>query len=136
MSGSSGTRTGSSMRFMMLVRADERQMAQNPPPPEFMPAMDAFIGEMYRAGTLLDTGGLAPGAEAARLRLSNGRHRITDGPYTEAKEVIGGYAVVKASSRAEAIDLARRFMAVHELWPGCDVECEVREIMEAPSGPG
>jgi hypothetical protein len=120
---------------MMLVRADEQQMTRNPPPPEFMPAMDAFIGEMYRAGTLLDTGGLATGAEAARLRLSNGRQRITDGPYTEAKEVIGGYAVVKASSRAEAIDLARRFMAVHELWPGCEVECEVREIIEAPSGP-
>jgi len=123
------------MRFMIVVRADEQQMAQNPPPPEFMPAMDAFIGEMYRAGTLLDTGGLATGAEAARLRLSNGRQHITDGPYAEAREVIGGYAVVTASSRAEAIDLARRFLAVHELWPGCEVECEVREIIEAPSGP-
>ena len=50
--------------------------------------------------------------------------------------MIGGYAIVRASSRAEAIDLARRFMAVHDVWPGCEVECEVREIVEAESGPG
>lgn len=124
------------MRFLMLVRADERQMAENPPPPEFMPAMGAFIGEMHAAGVLLDTGGLMPGGEGVRLRLSNGRQSITDGPYSEAKEVIGGYAIVRASSRAEATELAKRFMAVHDLWPGCEVECEVREIVEAGAGPG
>lgn len=120
---------------MMLVRADEQQMDRNPPPPEFMPAMDAFVGEMYAAGVLMDTGGLMPGGEAVRLRLSNGRQTVTDGPYAETKEVVGGYAIVKASSRAEAIELAKRFMAVHELWPGCEVQCEVREIIEAVPGP-
>lgn len=123
------------MRFMMLVRADERQMAQNPPPPGFLPAMGAFIGEMHAAGVLLDTGGLMPAAEGVRLRLSDGRQSVTDGPYAEAKEVIGGYAVVRASSRAEAVELARRFMAVHDRWPGCEVECEVREIVEPGAGP-
>ena len=124
------------MRFLMLVKADERQLAENPPPPEFMPAMGAFVGEMYGAGVLLDTGGLMPGAEAVRLRLSGGKQTVTDGPFAEAKEVIGGYAIVRASSRAEAIDLARRFMAVHDVWPGCEVECEAREIVDAESGPG
>ena len=123
------------MRFMMVVRADERQMTGNPPPPEFMPAMGAFVAEMYGAGVLLDTGGLMPSAEGVRLRLSGGRQSVTDGPYAEAKEVIGGYAIVRAPSRAEATELAKRFMAVHELWPGCEVECEVREIIEAGPPP-
>jgi hypothetical protein len=76
-----------------------------------------------------------PSAEGVRLRLSGGRQSVTDGPYAEAKEVIGGYAIVRAPSRAEATELAKRFMAVHELWPGCEVECEVREIIEAGPPP-
>ena len=98
--------------------------------------MNAFIGEMHAAGVLLDTGGLAPGQERVTLRLSRGKQSVTDGPYPEAKEVIGGYAIVRASSRAEAVELARRFMAVHELWPGCEIECEVRQIEEPGGGPG
>lgn len=122
------------MRFLTLVRSHEALAAASPPPPEFMQAMGSLMEEMFRAGKLLDTGGLAPSADSVRLRLSNGRHSVTDGPYTEAKEVIGGFAIVNADSRAEAVDLARRFMAVHELWKGCDVECEVREIAEPPMG--
>ncbi len=123
------------MRFMMLVRVDELQMKDNPPPPEMMSAMEALIGEMQGTGALLDTGGLTPDAESVRLRLSKGRQSITDGPYTESKEVVGGYAIVQATSRADAIALAKRFMAVHELWPGCEVECEVRQIEEPAPGP-
>ena len=123
------------MRFLMTVRADEQRTASNPPPPEFMRAMGAFVEEMHRSGVLLDTGGLTPGGESVRLRLSNGKQTTIDGPFTEAKEVIGGFALVQAASRAEAIALAKRFVSVHESWPGCEIECEVRQVIDPP-GPG
>ena len=114
------------MRFMMLVKSAEA----GPPSPELMAAIGKLSQEMAQAGVLLDMGGLAPSSRGARIRLSDARLTVIDGPFTESKELIGGYSVLKAASKAEAIELGRRFMQVHAdiLGPGHEVELEIREV--------
>jgi hypothetical protein len=81
---------------------------------------------MTRNGVLISTAGLRPTAEGVRVRLRGGKLSTTDGPFAEAKEVIGGYAILEAKSMQEAIDLTKRFLRVHgEEW---DIECEVRQL--------
>jgi hypothetical protein len=118
------------MRYMMLVKADEGV----PPNPELMQAIGRLSEEMARKGVLLEMGGLAPSARGARIRLSKKRLEVTDGPFTEAKELVGGYAVLKAGSKAEAIALGRQFMQVHAdiLGPEWEIELEIRELFDAP----
>ena len=120
------------MRFMMLVKAEE----SGPPSVELMAAVGKLSMEMAQKGVLVDMGGLAPSVRGARIRLSDARLTVTDGPFTESKEVIGGFAVLRASSRAEAIELGRRFMQVHAdvLGPSASVELEIREMYEASAG--
>lgn len=89
------------MRFMVMVKTGENQ---GPLPKELMEAMAKHAQESGRAGALLQTGGLAPSAMGARVRVSAGKLTVTDGPFTEAKEVVGGYAVVEATSKEEAIE--------------------------------
>ena len=118
------------MRFLSMIRVDETTGQQ--PSERLMTEMMALIGEMSAAGVLLDTAGLLPSAQGARVRSSFGEIRVTDGPFTEAKEVIGGFAILKADSLEEAITHTRRFLQVHgDEW---DIECEVRAIEEAPDG--
>lgn len=120
------------MRFMMMVKAGQNYEAGIPPPPELMTAMDKLTQEMTRAGILLDTGGLQPSSKGARVRVGGGRLTVTDGPFTEAKELIGGYAIVQARSKEEAIELGRRFMKLHAdvLGPSYQGELEIRQMFD------
>jgi len=114
------------MRFLSMVRINER--SGQLPSAQLMEDMGKLMAEMTAAGKLLDTAGLRPTAEGRRVRLSHGRQTVIDGPFTEAKEVIGGYAVLQAASMDEALALTRRFLDVHgDEW---EIECEVREMME------
>jgi hypothetical protein len=85
----------SNMRFMMMVKADRNYEAGAPPSPELMEAMDRLIEDTKRAGVLLETEGLLPSFAGARVRADGGKLTVTDGPFSEAKELIGGYAIVK-----------------------------------------
>ena len=114
------------MRFMMLVKHAENS---GPPPKALMDAMEMLSEEAVRAGTIRGSGGLAPTAQSTRVRLSGGQIKVTDGPFTEAKEVIGGYAQFELKSKQEAIEGAVRFMELHKKhWPGWEGETEIRQI--------
>ena len=115
------------MKFMMLVKHAENQ---GPPPKELMEAIGRLTEEDAKGGrTMLGSGGLAPTAQSTRVRVSGGQLKVTDGPFTEAKEVIGGYAQFELSSKQEAIDGAVRFMELHRKhWPGWEGETEIRQI--------
>ena len=88
------------------------------------------------SGTLVDTGGLLPSKDGARVRLAGGKITVTDGPFIDTKEIIGGWAILKADSPAEAIRVATEFMELHrKYWPGFDGESEVRPMFEPGKGP-
>ena len=115
------------MRFLSMIRVDEKTGQR--PSEQLMQDMGKLIEEMTRTGKLVNTAGLRPTKEGKRVRLRKGQMFVTDGPFTETKEVIGGYAIVEASSMQEAIELTKRFLAVHGTeW---DIECELRQ-MEGP----
>ena len=122
------------MRFMMLVKADRDYERGAPPPPALMAAIGALGQEMFKSGNMLEMGGLAPTSAGALLSLENGAIRVTDGPFAESKEVIGGYAVMQAKSKAEAIELARRFLQVHAdvLGKSYTGQVEVRQLFDPP----
>jgi hypothetical protein len=114
------------MRFMMMVKHAEKQ---GPPPKEFMDAMTKLSEEAAKAGTMLGSGGLAPTALSTRVRLSHGQVTVTDGPFTEAKEIVGGFALFELKTKEEAIEGAVHFMELHKQhWPGWEGETEVREV--------
>ena len=118
------------MRFMMIVKHAENS---GPPPQELMDAMETLREEAVKAGTMLGSGGLAPTAQSTRVRLSKGQLTVTDGPFTEAKEVVGGYAQFELKSKEEAIKGAVQFMELHRKhWPEWEGETEVRQMF----GPG
>jgi hypothetical protein len=101
-----------------------------------MEAMGKFVERSLKDGTLVDTGGLLPSKEGVRVRLANGTITVTDGPFSESKEVIGGWAILKADSKAEAIRLATEFMELHRKhWPGFEGESEVRPMFDPGMGP-
>jgi hypothetical protein len=113
-------------RFMMLVRTDENNQPAGGPSAELMRRMGDLVEEMSKAGVLVDTAGLSPTSEAVRVRQHEGNVTTTDGPFTETKEVIGGYAILQAKDKDQAIEWARRFVGIHEAeW---DITSEVREI--------
>ena len=112
------------MRFLSMIRIDENR--GQVPSEQLMNDMGKLIEEMTREGILISTSGLRPTAEGARVRLRAGKLSTTDGPFTETREVIGGYAVFEAKSMKEAIELTKRFLRVHgDEW---DLECEVRPL--------
>jgi hypothetical protein len=114
------------MRFMMIVKHAEKQ---GTPPKELMDAITKLAEEDSKAGTMIGSGGLGPTALGARVRLSGGQVSVTDGPFTEAKEVVGGYAQFELKSKAEATAAAVRFMELHKkYWPGWEGETEVRQM--------
>ena len=115
------------MRFLGLVRSTEGQGA---PPPALMEAMGRFIEASLKNGSLVQTGGLAPGSSAVRIKQSGGRLSSTDGPFAESKEVVGGYAILEAPSRDAAVEIMRAFMQLHtQHWPAWQGECELREMV-------
>jgi hypothetical protein len=112
------------MRFISMIRVDET--TGQVPSEQLMSEMGKLIEETTRSGQLISTAGLRPTSEGVRLRLRRGALSIVDGPFTETKEVIGGYAILEAGSKAEAIALTKRFLKVHgDEW---DIECEVRQL--------
>jgi hypothetical protein len=114
------------MRFMMLVKHAENQ---GPPPKELMDAIAGLSEEAVKSGTMLGSGGLAPMAQTTRVRVSRGQLTVTDGPFTEVKEVVGGFAQFELKSKEEAIEGAVRFMELHKkYWPGWEGETEIRQI--------
>jgi hypothetical protein len=127
------------MRFMVMVKADKDYEAGLPPKPELLAAIGKLSQDMVKAGVLLETGGLLPSTRGARVRASGGKLSVTDGPFTETKELVGGYAIVQAQSRDEAVELGKQFMEVHVtvLGSSYDGECEIRQLFDAgdcPSG--
>jgi hypothetical protein len=110
------------MRFLSIYKTAERN---TPPTAEEMAAMGKLIEEGFKAGWLLGTEGCLPSALGARVRRSSGKINVTDGPFTESKEMVGGFALLKANSKQEAIDLARKFLQV-----AGDGECELRQLYE------
>ena len=114
------------MRFMMIVKSKENS---GTPPKELMEAMGRLAEEATKAGEMIESGGLASTATGSRVRLSDGKITVTDGPFTEAKEVFGGYAVFELKSKDEAIKNTRRFMEVHKQhWPGWEGVTEIRQL--------
>jgi hypothetical protein len=116
------------MKYLMMIKHAESYRGE-PIPQALMDAMGEFVTESFKSGVLKDTAGLKPTSEAFRVRLSKGQLKLTDGPFTEAKEVVGGYALVEAASREEAEKIARQFMELHRVhWPTFEGESEVRPL--------
>jgi hypothetical protein len=114
------------MRFMMLVKHTEKQ---GPPPKSLMDAITKAAEDASKSGNMLGSGGLGPSGLGARVRVSGGQVTVTDGPFTEAKEVVGGYAQFEFKSKQEAIESAVQFMELHRThWPGWEGETEVRQM--------
>ena len=111
------------MKFLSIYKAAERN---TPPSPEEMSRMGKLVEEGFKAGWLLSTEGCLPSALGARVRLSGDKLTVTDGPFTEAKELVGGFAILRTNSKQEAIELARQFLSVVG-----NGECELRQIYEA-----
>ena len=122
------------MKYLCFIRHTEQYRSQ-PPPPALMDAMVGFVTRSKESGTLVDTGGLLPSKDGYRIRLSGGKITVTDGPFTESKEVIGGWAILQGSPE----DVRRasvEFMELHEkYWPGFEGESEVRPMFEPGMGP-
>jgi hypothetical protein len=118
---------------MSIVKGDKNYEAGHPPSPELMAAVGKLTQEMINAGVVKDTGGLFPSSAGARVRVAGGKLTVTDGPFTEAKELIGGYAILEAKSKEEAVELAKQFMKIHldVLGPSYEGECEVRQMYDA-----
>ncbi|MBN1239690.1 MAG: hypothetical protein JXB36_14395 [Gammaproteobacteria bacterium] len=121
------------MRFMMFIKHAENFTMEDVPQSLFE-AMGKFVEEGMKSGALIDTAGLQPTARGKRVRLSGGKITKHDGPFTETKEVVGGYALVQYDTYEEALDMAERFMDVHRIhWPSFEGECEVRPLEAEPS---
>jgi len=117
-----------SMRYMMMIKGGTEYEAGLPPPQSLLEAMAKLVDEMTRDGTLVDTGGLSPSSQGMRIRLANGKRSVIDGPFAEAKEVIGGYAIVEARSKYEALALAQRVVDLHADAGIRDLEMEIRPL--------
>lgn len=113
------------MRFLSIYKSPE---CNTPPSQQEMETMGKLIEEGMRKGWLLATEGCLPSALGARVRLTDGNFTVTDGPFTESKELVGGFAILQANSKEEAVQLARDFLLV--VGKG---ECELRQIYEAPT---
>ena len=112
------------MRFLSIWKAVE---TNRPPTPEEIEKMGELIEEMTRKGELIGTEGCLPSALGARVCKDGKRITITDGPFTESKELIAGFALLEADSKDAAIEMCKRFMEV-----AGDGECEIRQIYTAP----
>jgi hypothetical protein len=116
------------MRFMIIRRADKTTEAGVMPSEQMLAVMGSYMQDMANAGVLLGGEGLKPTSRGAIVKFTNGKPRVIDGPFAEAKELIGGYALIQVKSREEALEWAKR-------WPAVDVntnvELELRELYEA-----
>lgn len=116
------------MRFMMLVKSAENS---GPPPKELIQAISKNGEDAAKAGLMIESGGLKPSAMSARVQLRGGKVTALDGPFPEAKEVVGGFAIFEFKSMKEAVESAKDFMELHrKYWPGWQGETEVRPMFD------
>jgi hypothetical protein len=118
------------MRFMMLIKANDDFEAGVPPPPELLVAMGTLAEEMTERGVLLSSEGMKPSSAGTRVRYADGRRSVIDGPFTETKELIGGFAIVDVGSKHEAVELAHRVARIHAECGVPEFEVEVRPLFE------
>jgi hypothetical protein len=120
------------MRFLMIYTPDEATMKRHeagaPPTPQEIAEMGKLMEDWTKAGVLLSAEGCLPSSKAAKVKKSGKDVKATDGPFAEAKEVVGGLAIVKAGSRAEAIDWAKKFLDV-----AGDGETRIFQLYEEPA---
>jgi len=112
------------MKYLSVFKAAE---TGKPPSPEMMEKMGKLVEDSMKKGELLATEGCLPSALGMRVRKAGDKVTVKDGPFTESKEVIGGFAILKASSKEEGIEMTRKFLAI-----AGDGECEIRQIYEGP----
>ena len=116
------------MRFMILIKASQDSEAGKMPSQELLTAMGNFNEELLNAGVLIGGEGLQPSSKGARVRFAGGKHIVTDGPFTETKELLGGYWLWQVKSKEEAIEWVKR--CPHPM-PGTEAEIEIRQVFEA-----
>ena len=117
------------MRFMFIVKSAHN----GPPTPQILEAMHKLADREIKAGRMLDNGGLMPLAMGAQVRIVDGQLSVVDGPFVEAKEVIGGYAIFELPGKEEALASAKEFMQLHkDFFPGWEGTCELRTFAERP----
>lgn len=120
------------MRYMTMLRMREDVGA---PPPDFHEAMGRYLAEVAATGRLAGMGGLLPSSAGAEVRATGGKVVVSHGPFTEATELVGGYAIFEVESKEQAVAMARDFVQLHvDHWPGWEGVSEVREIMAPPGG--
>jgi hypothetical protein len=119
------------MRFMMIVKCNMDSEAGRLPDPKLMEAMAKYTEESIKAGVLLTSGALTPTSKGARIRASGGKLSVVDGPFAEATELVGGFAILQAKSMEEAMEHGRRFMKLHQdvLGPTYEGTLEVRPML-------
>ncbi len=116
------------MRFMMIVKATADTEAGKMPEEKLIAAMAAYHEELVNAGVLLDASGLQPSSKGWRIRYAGGKRTLTDGPFTESKELIAGYTIIQVKSREEAVEWSKRFP--NPAGEGADAEIEIRQLYE------
>jgi hypothetical protein len=113
------------MKFLSIYQTQERN---TPPTEEEMARMGKLVEEGFRSGKLVATEGCMPSQLGARVRQANGQASVTDGPFTESKEIVGGFAIIEAASKQEAIEYVKEFMKL-----AGDGVCELRQLYEMPA---
>lgn len=121
------------MRYMVFVKMPE-DIGETPR--ELVEAMGSEMEKAFADGTMVDAGGLHPTAQSTEIRLAAGAITTSDGPYAEAKEVVGGYSIIEVRSEQEAVANARRVLELHQQhWPGWEGSVEIRQISGPDDGP-
>jgi len=119
------------MRYMFIVKGSENLAASGPPPAALVEEIGRLAEEATRQGRMVSFGGLKPTSTGARMRITKGKIVTTDGPFTESKEVIGGFSIFNLASKEEALEEARRFTELHRVhWPNWEGEIEIRLMYE------
>lgn len=119
------------MHYIMMIKATQDYEAGRPPSPELMAGMARLTEEYVKSGAMVAIGGLAPSSQGMRVKLANGQRTVTDGPFVETKELIGGYAILQAASREEAIAMANRVLDVHAAAHVAETEIEIRPLFNS-----
>ena len=119
------------MRYMFIVSGSESLAESGPPPAALVEAIGTLCEEAIKESKMVSFGGLKPTSTGARMRIANGKIVTTDGPFTEAKEVIGGFSIYNFASKEEALEELRKFMELHQAhWPKWQGQVELREMYE------
>lgn len=122
------------MRYMMFIKHTEDYRGKEIPA-GLIDAMDKFIGEYAKQGKFIDGAGLKSSHKGKKVRLRGGKLQVIDGPFTESKELVGGYAIVDVESEQEALDIATKFMELHRVhWPDFEGESELRPFETGAPG--